>query len=341
MQFAKALAKAVKFAASGKAAPDVLKQVRVYGDDMSWVHATDGEMGVLIAVDRPHIETIMSLDQAKLLAKEPILESKKSGQDIVFKLPGDRRITCTLGGAQNFPPIPEYPKSYQEMDGFGRIQDLVHAALKRGGTIDDTERPDLECVHLCPDRVEASDTARVAILEFEFCISGKVPARFFRYWGRGPVLVGTTATHLWARIGDDELRYSCFQPGTFASGRNLRELVPEVVHDSWLVVDLDTIRHTVKRATDAAPTNSIFLELSDEQIHIKAGSGETTFFGAVDVWTSHWAEDDASIIVDGKYLGEALKSLKTPNVRLCYPKGGGHLRVESGPYLETIYHKTG
>lgn len=362
MELSKAIKAAARFAARGKDAPEVLKQINFVGNyqgEANWIHATDGVVGVCVRVDRVPPATL-SLDVATAISKKSVEsifvdEFPVSGSPnrlwTMFRMADGSSYQIPHKVDQFYPVMPGWPTSLWEVPEWGWITNIVHAANAPGAEIMGKQRPDLECLHFLDDRVEATDTYRMALAEVRTGLTGCVPARIFKNWPAGQVDVGRSDSHAWFKIGD-EFRYAKFQNLQYASGRDLRDYVPENYEGPWMAVPVVDLREAIMKALGAAPTRSVFLEFGIHQVTVRASSDKAKFHGEVSGEIPGFAVpglagatvgkglEYPNIIVDGKFLVEALKTMDTPRVRLAYRKDGDSLRLESGLHLEALWQKT-
>jgi len=361
MELSKAISAAARFSAKGKDAADVLKQVRFVSNG-NWVHATDGEVGCLVRSDVDVPDMVVGVDMVPMLAKHAVESVRlEDGTGFVsFCLVGGGAYAFEKKDDSFFPPVPpmEFQTFFELPDGeWADVQKVFHAAVKEGALVgmEGIRRPDLECVHFRKDRVEATDTFRIVIADVATGLEGKVPSRIFRYWPAGKVCVGQTKTHVWFQVGEDMYRYAVFQKGTYASGKDLREFLPEhVVEQTGVAVDPIELRDVFKTAAQVAPNRSVLVEFGPSRFEDTGGQSRyrpLTIKGVSDngdyertlktVPDNHEVCD--SIILDGKLMDELLRQVDTPRVRIQNFKDAhkSWLRIESGAITANVYDKTG
>lgn len=346
MELNKAITKALKFCARGKDAPEVLNQIRFHSD--GWVHATDGMVGVVIRSDLPIPDLVLDTSTASLMGKYIISAVKVNDKgDVLFGTLEGGSYAFGHKTDTSFPPIPTWPSQLKEVPSWTDVQKTFHASLKVGQLIEGVRREDLECVHFDEDRVEATDSYRMSVVDVSTGIKGKIPSKVFQNWTTGSVCAGSTDTHAWFKIGPDEYRYATIQKGTYASGHDIRESfgLPEFHDATWMSVEVKPLRDVLKQAIAASPTRAVLLEFGLMQVNVKSGNDVGSFQHQVEgrpgLPGGGASMEAPTILIDGKFLDEALKQATTPRVRLCYNTEGKSLRVESGAMLAALWHRVG
>ena len=346
MDLTNAIKRAVRFCPKGKETPEVLKQI----------HGTDGIVGTVIQTD--HLpDMILSAENALAISKKKVqsiyieempLTDGSVGLSTIFRMQDGGCYQLPHKNDECFPQVPPFPAEWVPVDDmdWAWVMKVIHASNPLGNLISGKERQDLECIHFKEDRVEATDTARVALAEVYVGIIGKVPARVFKSFPSGPVFTGCSEGFVWFRIGD-EFRYARIQEGKYASDRNLREYVPEYHNGPWVAVSVVEMRAAIAHALAVAPTRSVFMEFGLGVVRVKSGSEDASFENEVPVtvpgipgFPMGAKSEYPKIIIDGKFLLEALKGVTTPRVRLGYHDRCEQLRLESGAYVEALWNKT-
>lgn len=350
MELHKAIGTALHFVPSGKSAAEILKSVRFFSPGAnvpSYIYSTDGITGVVIPVDVPCFDMLIdgaSLGPVKTHPIESLFVDPHSGtSSATMKLKGTGGYALTYKNPQAYPDFPAYPERMAPIPNVRGLLQVAHAALKAGETIRGTPRPDLECVHFLPDRVEATDTYRMALADLSLGFTAKIHRNLFKHWPKGdaPVSVAITDTHAWFKIGD-EMRFCALQEGTYASGRNLREHVT-VWHDGpSMVIDTKEFLDVIKRAERASLSNVGALDFGLFELGIQVLDAERGFSEKISGRPGLAAgsvSEYPTFGVNLKHLVEALRSIPTPKVRVCYGGAANPLRLESGSCVECLWPK--
>lgn len=356
MELHKAIQRAVKFVARGKDTSNVLRRVRFFAATdaaPSYVHATNGELGAIIPVDVSCPDMCLEADAIVGPAKDPIESVYVDNSGALSTI-----FRGKIGGAYavghesplGFPEFPQYPERMTPVPNFQRVLMALHATLPPGNTVGGKPRLDLECLHFLPDRVEATDAARMVLIDASTGCTGKVPALAFKNWPKKEeVAVAFTDTHAWFQIGE-EMRYQLIQKGTYSENRDLRaQHVPQYHDGPWMTVPTKRFKEVVKKAMAVSPTKLVILSFGVHGVEVKAQdvepNPEDTYEhcafeekveGRVGVAGGSILEYPV-MYANGKFLDESLRVITTPNVRLCYGGAAKPLRLESGGYVECIW----
>lgn len=335
-----------KFIDKGKEAPPILRALRFippYQGQPARVYATNGVVGVIADVGQelpnmalPAAPLVKLCKDIRLVATIEDEGNAKASITVVGKASNDRS-TYTLDGLapSEFPGFPSVPEKFTKLTPYQwlSIAKVVHAAGK------DISKPELTNVNFRPSVVEATDRVRVARAEVAGPWAGLVPAQLFKNWPKGEVECAFTAYHCFWRIGGEELRFAVIQHSD--QYPVLEKLVPEKHAGWWMTISVKTLAETVKKAADMSPTASIVLDFGlmglTVRAHAREGVGfEAKLGGAIGIPGGCYAQY-TELLLDGKMLGEALKVLDTPKVKLCYGKPKEPLRLESGRHIECLW----
>lgn len=345
MRLQDAIQRTARFIDKGKEAPAIMRALRLipsYQGQPSRVYATNGVVGVIADVGQELPN--MALPAAPLVKICKNIIGIKEAEDkgnatalitVIGKAKGDQSV-YTLEGLppSEFPGIPGIPDKFTELSFFqwDTVCKVVHAAGK------DETKPELMNVRFRPDVVEATDRSRVARAEIAGPWAGLVPAQLFKYWPKGKVECVFTEHHCFWKIGD-ELRFAVIQRSDKYPA--LEKLIPENHEGWWVNLDVQSLAETVKKAADMSPTASVVLDFGLMGLTVRAHAREGVNFeaklgGAIGIPGGHYMQY-TELLLNGKLLGEALKSMDTPKVKLCYGMPREPLRLESGGFIECLW----
>jgi hypothetical protein len=288
----------------------------------------------------------MALDSDSLIgvAKTP-LESVYLDEGgpltAIFRSAGGGAYGIGHESTMGHPMFPDYPVSMVSVQRFADVLKALHSTLAEGQIINGRQRPDLSCLHFLPDCVEATDSYRITIIDVVTGVAGKVPASAFKHWGSGDTAVAFTGTHAWFRTGE-EMRFQKIQRGTYAEGCDLRNHVPQFHDGPWMTTPAKPLRDVVKKALSVSPVKQVILEFGVWGVTVKAETPDSSFEERVDGEAGvagGSVTEYPRLLVNGKFLDDALRVVSTPNVRLCYGGAASPLRLESGSYVECIWPK--
>jgi hypothetical protein len=237
-----------------------------------------------------------------------------------------------------FPPTPPVPSFLEPVEEWPTIAKVVHAAGEIPG------RPELGHVHFYRDRVEATDSTRLAMADVLTPVEAKAPAEMFRYWPKKE-LVWAAVDYGWVyfRVGD-ELRLATNYVG---KSPDCREYLGKEHVGGFMVVDTKAVLDAAKKAFRVDPI--VRMQFGIGSVHV---SGRV--HGSQKEFYAHLHDKDSTTVeghqgstagekgsfptlnLDGQKLIDAFKVIDTPRVRLCYREDEHPLRLESGGYVEVI-----
>jgi hypothetical protein len=346
MLLKEAIQRASKFSAKGKDAPAILRALRLipsYQGQPARLYAANGMVGVIVDVGQELPNMVLPVDPLVKLCRDITgvvsIEDKGNAKAVITvagKAARDQS-TYTLNGLapSEFPGFPGVPEKFTRLNRYqwGTIQKVIHAAGK-----DDAE-PEFMNVSFRPTVVEATDRSRAARAEIPGPWFGLVPAQLFKHWPKSEDVACVFTEHacFW-KIGE-ELRFAFIQQSKKYPA--LEKLIPEIHEGWWMVLERVSLLETVKKAADMSPTASIVLDFGLMGLTVRADAREGVNFeaklnaglGIPQGQCALYTE----ILLDGKLLGEALKVMETPRVKLCYGKSGEPLRLESGGLVECLW----
>ena len=348
MELHLALQRVLKFVAKGKDAPPILKKVRFFpsnGVVPSYVYATDGEVGVIIPSNIPCPDMALDSDMLAGPAKDRIVSvylDEGGPRTVIFKSASDGGYALFFQTSTGHPMYPDYPTKMEQIKDWDTVQKVFHSALSKNNEVRGVKRPDLECVHFLGDRVEATDSYRMALVDVETNLRGQVPAHGFRHWPKGSVQACFTETHAWFLV-DEELRFIRLRTGPYADGRDLREkFVPEFHDGPYMVFPATELKDICKRATIVSEVGQVILEFGIDQVTIRAQEEVPNFKEVLSGYPGVAGGrklEFLKFLANGKFLDDALKTVQTPRVRICYGGDSQPLRVESGAFVECLWPK--
>jgi len=348
MELHLALQRSLKFVAKGKDAPPILKKVRFFPPTESapsYVYSTDGEIGVLIPSNIPCPDMALDSDMLVGPAKDKIVSvylDDTGSKTVIFKSVSDGGYALFFQESAGYPMYPDYPTELKPIKNWKAVQKVFHAALSRNIKVRGSPRPDLECVHFLRDRVEATDSYRIAMVDVATPLRGQVPAYGFKHWPKGAVQAYFTETHMWVLVGE-EFRFIRLRTGPYADGQDLRDkFVPEFHDGTFMVLPAAELRDICKRATIVSELGQVILEFGIDQVTIRAQEEVPNFkeelTGYPGVAGGRKLEF-LKFLADGKFLDNALAAVNTPNVRIGYGGDLQPLRIESAEFVECLWPK--
>ena len=338
MQLHKALGKVVKFAAKGKDAPELYKSVMLIPqteNEPAKVFATDGMVGCFISVETTELpNALIPSDSVKAIAKQAVTLVKSDNDIVTFHLENSvaiYKIACKdLAG---YPSVPVVGNSFESCTQWLPIQNVIHAVADSK-----SKKVNLQNVRVSPTSVEATDSVRVAVAVAKGWPKPMlIPARLLVNWKVPRISVSFTDSVVFFKAGE-ETRYS---PIITDSGfPNCRELVPTEFKGEYSVVNAKKLQKAVAQATAISALKTVALDFQGDVIIIKswsANEGGKTYKSVVNM-EAHSKKAVAFKLISGKLLAHSLKSVKTPNVRLCFTDEITEpLRIESSAWAECIW----
>jgi hypothetical protein len=311
------------------------------GSNPPLVHATDGQRHSVIAVE----------DEVPdfLLPSQPLVAAAKEG-GLRFEVLGYGKVRIQSAASQydvralevdHFPQRPVVDVDLDYAPDWSEVAKVFHAAAKA------TQNPDAALVHFTPWCVEATDQGRLARVSVRAPWGGLVPAELFKSWPKGEVRWGFSATHAYFVIEDSELRVARLVENPMY--QRTADLVPELHRGPSMLVSTKALANAAKQGGDLSHLGLVIVEIDHERRTVtvrawreKERQDKDRFAAAIrvqGVLGSPPNEDQrfVAVGVHGKYVVEALRQVKTPNVLLGHGAIADPLRLESGMFVECIW----
>lgn len=347
MDLRTAIQRAAKFAPTGKAAPELLRAVRLLPSSEghpSRLFATGGHVGVLVDVEGVELPpAVLPLDPLRKAIKGAASVDAVARADVgemfdvvVTSKATRERSSYRIQGwdPSRFPGFPMFP-TIDQMDYVAQW-DAVKGVIHAVGT--DAMKPELQVIAFGSGWVQASDRDRIARQYVDVPWRGYIHADVFRGWPRGEVHAYVDDTYSWWRVGG-ELRYGVVQRGNRFHERFDAHL-PRVWEGARVVVDRVRLRDGIARALDVSAWKTVGVELGSRGIVVRGYNdgveSDVQHEVEVPVLTSHG--ESAAKLLYGKYLLEAVDAAPTSRLRIGYhPDPNGLIRIESGPLVQVIW----
>lgn len=337
MKLNKAIQTVAKFAARGAKAPDLYQSVMLVpgiGEARSRVFATDGMLSCMVEVDDLSLPVaLIPLDAILPIARHKLAAVERNEGEVSFRAETGGVFKAQLKDATAYPRPPlDYPELV-EIKHWNHIWPIIHAAAE-----EKAKTPTFKNIRFRPKVIEATDAVRVAVANVPGWSEDRlVPAKLIRGWKDGRVSAAFTDKLVWLRKGE-ETRFSPVKVDV--PFPDCARLLPPA-HD-WPAMVLETKRltATVVKAVSVSALKTVALDFNGKELVVKAWSAEEGGKGyrmALLGVPSH-EEAKALKIINGKYLVQALRAIRTPSVRLCYQdQADGPLRLESGAMAEGLW----
>lgn len=337
-------AKTVSRFAAGRKAVSALQCVRMLPTDGRYpprMFATDGIVAVFVPVDAANLPDA-------LVPAEDLAAVGREKTDVTGLWDEVERLLVQTGSGMYalrkvdtslYPPIPPVPDALELLEEWPTVAKVVHAAGEVPG------RPELECVHFHRDRVEASDSTRIAVADVLTPIEALAPAAMFKHWPKNEkVFAAVQNGWVYFRVGG-ELRMAVARTG---KALDARQYVDKDHEGAYIVVSASELLDAVKKAAKVDAIVRFKMGVmamnvcgrsrdSERQFYTNVqGEDETRIEGRIGL-TAGKMLSYPEFNLDGLRMIDALKAIDTPNVRLCYQEDKEKpLRVESGGYVELI-----
>ena len=229
-----------------------------------------------------------------------------------------------------FPEVPILPEEFSGIDGRA-IERVLHAASK------DPDRVNLQSLHFVDGCVEATDKARFARASLSWQEQGLLPSEMFQRLSKGSLTAAFTLRLAYIRSSaEDEIRFASYVALPFP---DCKELIPAEHEGGRVIVSVKSLLHAAKQALSVSDTGSVTLRFGELKLVVSSWhkDKEPQLFEAnVCLFPSN-RSPDSQVLVSGKNLVAALKSLSTPTVLLCYNRPSDPLRLESAGYVEALW----
>lgn len=306
------------------------KWIRFLSGPPSRIYATDGPRTVVAQVD-------VELPDV-LLASDLLVKAAKDGGEITVHQVGygniELRTPSTVYklqgyGGDQFAALPPVPDMFTEVDYWGQVTKVFHAAASPA--VDS----DLAVIRFTPEFVEATDRYRLVRVSAPGPWAGLVPTDVFKTWPKGMVEVAFTTQHAYFRV-QDELRIATIRSTAYP---NTDSVIPDVHSGPRVLVPVGILVNAVKQGLEVSELGLVNLTFEDGQVVIRAWQeGDVGKAYQAEVPALHrWDWAPGSVLVNGKYLHQSLKVVDTPNVILGYGDIADPLRVESGLFVACLW----
>lgn len=304
------------------------------------VHATDGQRHSVVAVDGEVPDF--------LLPARPLVAAAKGG-GIRFEVLGYGKIQIESAASKyevvalepdHFPVRPRVDGDLEYAPQWAEVMRVVHAAAKP------TQNPDAAYVHFTPRFIEATDQGRFARVGVGAPWVGLVPAAVFQSWPKGEVQFGISATHAYFVIGGEELRAARLGQNPMYS--RTTDLVPLAYTGPRLHVSARALREAVKHGAELSHLGLVIVEIDHREPSVivrawreRDRQSKDRYEARIRVQTRLGTPESdqeyVAIGVRGKYLVEALRQIRTPNIFLGHGTISDPLRIESGVFTACIW----
>jgi len=326
MKLNKAIQTVAKFAAKGKDAPELYKAIHFFP---GYVFATDGLISSLvpIAVELPQVSVLVA--EIAPVARQELGSVTFSKDELSFVVQdgGVFKVPILKTDVHPHPPT-TIPEDFEEYPYWNSVISLLHAAAE-----EKSKNVIYKSIAFKKNTVETTDGHRVAVVDAPGIFGGTLlPAKLFKYWKVGRLTLQKVGDVVWCQMGS-ELRCAPITQGvTFPDCRNS---IPMDCDWPYCAVDTKELTKMVHKAVSVSKQRIVCLELirSGVKVYVKAENG---FQGQVAGTTTN--QGSAVKLLNGKYLLQTLKALKTPNVRICFDDNpDAPIRVESGAMVVGIW----
>jgi len=350
MDIIKAIKQVSKVCPKGK--ENELRRVRfcAAGEDArAHVYATDGQNYIVAYVDGDLPDAALPLD-----ALQPILKHKGECKvkglgygviefiaDVVFaRIQGEN--------FDKFPVYPELPEMGQTVD-VKEVAKVLHAA----GT--EKYEPQFAVLNFGEEWVEAYSGSRFARVLVSPGWTGLVNAKLFKAWPKGHTVTGSDGNHAFFRIGDtfekigDEVRIGAFQRQHYP---DTSEGVPQEFTGNRIVVDTRGIKSAIETSIGVGKANWVRFKVDGGLRVYPFGvenqkgkevlcSYENSYSASIPIqYCFQPTLKPCTLNLNGKYVQEALRQVKTHNVILGYGEDGDNhhpLRIESAGFTACVW----
>lgn len=343
MQLKQAIQRAVRFAAkdSAEVAP-AFKCLRflppALPDDVPRLFATNGVLGIILTLDKD-IEVQNAACSAKLCSvmareSEAVLSMEWQGKGLEFKTrhkssPSVQTFRLPAESLSEFPSWEVPPAAMEYIAPTSWRSVLAVANCASGPKVDDQV---FRCVRFTPKFVEATDRFRVARADIDAEWEGLVPCELFQNFPKGDVFTKFTALVAFFRV-DEETRYAVLMHGKFP---DTRSVVQEQHRGHFAKLPVKPLAAAVSQASRMTKFATVRLAFEGSVVQVSSWTADPR-----EQYSSSLVAPGAvkgGLLVNGKFLLEALQSLDTPMVLVGYgddPKD--LLRLESGRLTMSLW----
>jgi DNA polymerase III sliding clamp (beta) subunit (PCNA family) len=293
--------------------------------------STDGVTTIMIYVDVPLPNVLLEAVLLSKVVKEAgEVEIEESGYGEVKLTSGGVTFTMRTLDFEFYPSPPALPGQFAELEYIADIKKVLPAAAK------DKDGALLNLVHFTPEYVECTDKARLARASVLSPWTGVVPVRMFKHWPKGKAYGAFTEDHSFFWIGE-EIRIAVIPHLAYPK---TEALVPTVHVGGSMLVKVDELVAAVKSGTEVSTLSLVSLEMNSSHMHVRAceSEGEQQTVKAT-VTAVRGNGIAGKVILDGRFLLQALKEVDTPVVFLGYGQEVDPLRIESANYVACIWQR--
>lgn len=330
MKLKEALKRVIKICPKGKD-QGLYKAVRLISGDVPSVFASDGVCSILINVEAPLVDALISTTGLASAVKDSEDLGIVDAPSYVQLVGSSTYKVDKTDNLDYFPKVPNTPSSYEIVPGWWLVKKVFHAAAnQKAGAA-------LSVVNFNPEYVEAFDQVGLSRVAMDRHWKGFVPARLFKNWPGGTVAARFTEHHAFFMIGDELRIANLTVDGGYPDTENLvaggKETYSCLPHT-------ETLLETVKQATEISPINLVMLTAKEDMLGVQAcnASGAMDTYAGVVPTLFKWGEPGQAT-VDGKYLQQTLKQCDTPRVKVSLGDTVDPLRIESGNLTECIWQR--
>jgi DNA polymerase III sliding clamp (beta) subunit (PCNA family) len=298
-----------------------------------FLYGTDGLIFSIVALDRNVPLLLLDGHLLAKVSKDPgELELIETGYGLVQIKSSTATYALESIDEKRYPFFPYWPESgFVFMEAWDLVRKVFYAAAKA------KEASHLAFVHFASHYVEATDQARIARVGVEWPYSGVVPSAVFRSFPEGFVQVAFTEEHAFFSVGD-EMRIAPLFRGSFVV---TDKLLPANHAGARVLLSTSQFQHVVSQGQLIAERGFIHLYFSADCVNAECWGRDIArkvFIGSLPVLHAKDVGQPVKILVDGRYLKEALRPVETPNVQICFSEDPViPLRIESGAYVACVW----
>ena len=298
---------------------------------LSRVYATDGSRLHLAQVETELPPALLEAALLMQAAKDPgEMRLENYGYGKMELQTEHNRYAFQSADPDEFVSPPVVPEKAQchLVERWAEVPQVLHAAMP------EKEDPDLAVVRFTPEYVEAMDKNRLARVEVEQSWAGLVQANLFKAWPKGKVHYWFSEETAYFWIGD-ELRMAPIRKSVYPA---TDAVIPKVHPGPSVLVPTKALDVAVKQGTAVSGLGLVNLAIEPERVIVRAWQeGEVGENYEADIPVYWGGKEHGNVLVNGKYFGQALKPVETPNVKLGYGHMADPLRLESGNYIACLW----
>lgn len=300
--------------------------------------ATDGVVAMMILLD-PDVVVPNCVVNA-VAAKKAVTELKdaftvtSTGKASVMIEGATGQFHCLGVPVEDYPSLPPFPTVLRSVPLWDLVDRVVHAASNRD------DRPELQCVHLTPEFVEATDQDRVARVPLSGIVEKGllVPKKLFEKWPtKRRCSVGFAVEHgnVYVHV-DEEFRFA--RAVEDKDYYNLTPLFPKHMGYEATVERL-RLRVNVRSALGATKLGWVELHFANNQLRVSGIDNERVGFS--DVFEAPLQKGDPlkpiTLVVNGHYLMDTIDAVGDQHLTLLFTSEQQPLRIEASHFTESIW----